>query len=124
MFVFVAVQLVTRACQAAQRPAVTGLISSRGYRGEAPEDSKSDLIEIPLPPWEERLGEPVDIKKRRLLYESRKRGMLENCILLRLINCTLSCLSSLSSSQIYDFPSSHTLNIFQSCNCLPFRAVL
>jgi len=57
-------------------------MSARGYRGEAPEDNKADLIEIPLPPWEEKLGEAIDIKRRRLLYESRKRGMLENCILL------------------------------------------
>ncbi|XP_056134501.1 succinate dehydrogenase assembly factor 2, mitochondrial [Lampris incognitus] len=77
-------RLVKQACQAAWRPAVTGLTSVRGYRGEAPEDSKSDLIEIPLPPWEEKSGEPIDIKRRRLLYESRKRGMLENCILLSL----------------------------------------
>lgn len=72
-------------CLAAQRPAVIGLASSRGYRGDAPEDTKGDLIEIPLPPWEEKIGEPVEIKKRRLLYESRKRGMLENCILLRFV---------------------------------------
>lgn len=80
---FVAYQLVTGMCRAACRPAGTGMVSLRGYRGDAPEDSKGDLIEIPLPPWEEKLGEPIDIKRRRLLYESRKRGMLENCILLR-----------------------------------------
>lgn len=78
-------QLVTGMCQAALRPAFTGLVSARGYKGEAPEDTKGDLIEIPLPPWEEKIGEPIEIKKRRLLYESRKRGMLENCILLRLV---------------------------------------
>lgn len=81
---FVACQLVTGVCQAAWRPAVTGLVSSRGYRGDAPDDTRGDLIEIPLPPWEEKADEPTDIKRRRLLYESRKRGMLENCILLRL----------------------------------------
>lgn len=86
---FVACQLVTGMCQAARRPAVAGLVSSRGYRGDAPDDTRGDLIEIPLPPWEEKPGEPIDIKKRRLLYESRKRGMLENCILLRLLNCTV-----------------------------------
>lgn len=80
---FVALQLVTGLCQAAWRPAATGLVSSRGYRGDAPDDTRVDLIEIPLPPWEEKPDEPIDIKKRRLLYESRKRGMLENCILLR-----------------------------------------
>lgn len=86
---FVACQLVTGMCQAAWRPAVAGLVSSRGYRGDAPDDTRGDLIEIPLPPWEEKPGEPIDIKKRRLLYESRKRGMLENCILLRLLNCSV-----------------------------------
>ena len=75
-------------CQAVLRPAVTGLISSRGYRGDSPEDTRGDLIEMPLPPWEENPSETTYIKKRRLLYESRKRGMLENCILLRLLNCT------------------------------------
>lgn len=82
---FVGHQLVTGLCQAAWRPAGTGLVSARGYRGDAPDDNKADLIEIPLPPWEAKLDEPIDIKRRRLLYESRKRGMLENCILLRLL---------------------------------------
>ncbi|XP_008627631.1 PREDICTED: succinate dehydrogenase assembly factor 2, mitochondrial [Corvus brachyrhynchos] len=43
-----------------------------------------DVLEIPLPPWQERPDEPLDTKRARLLYESRKRGMLENCILLSL----------------------------------------
>lgn len=76
---------MTGVCQAAWRPAATGLVSARGYRGDAPEDTRGDLIEIPLPPWEEKIGEPIEVKKRRLLYESRKRGMLENCILLRFV---------------------------------------
>lgn len=82
---------------------MTGLVSSRGYRGDSPDDTRGDLIEIPLPPWEERPGEPTDIKKRRLLYESRKRGMLENCILLRLLNCTISliCLSSCHIGDVF-----------------------
>lgn len=79
-------QLVSGVCQAAMRPAFTGLVSSRGYRGDTADDTRADLIEIPLPPWDERPGEAIDIKKRRLLYESRKRGMLENCILLRLLH--------------------------------------
>jgi len=41
------------------------------------------MIEIPLPPWQERTDESIETKRARLLYESRKRGMLENCILLR-----------------------------------------
>lgn len=56
---------------------------SRFYRGDSPTDSQKDMIEIPLPPWQERTDEPIETKRARLLYESRKRGMLENCILLR-----------------------------------------
>ncbi|XP_056408634.1 succinate dehydrogenase assembly factor 2, mitochondrial isoform X2 [Hyla sarda] len=40
--------------------------------------------EIQLPVWKERKNETQEIKRARLLYESRKRGMLENCILLSL----------------------------------------
>ncbi|XP_004874387.1 succinate dehydrogenase assembly factor 2, mitochondrial isoform X2 [Heterocephalus glaber] len=54
------------------------------HRGESPTDSQKDMIEIPLPPWQERNDESIEIKRARLLYESRKRGMLENCILLSL----------------------------------------
>ncbi|XP_077902040.1 succinate dehydrogenase assembly factor 2, mitochondrial isoform X2 [Ictidomys tridecemlineatus] len=56
----------------------------RFYRGDSPTDSQKDLIEIPLPPWQERTDESIETKRARLLYESRKRGMLENCILLSL----------------------------------------
>lgn len=60
------------------------LCAQRGYRGDSPSDSGKDVLEIPLPPWQERPDEPLPTKRARLLYESRKRGMLENCILLRL----------------------------------------
>ncbi|XP_027525037.1 succinate dehydrogenase assembly factor 2, mitochondrial [Corapipo altera] len=60
------------------------VIPRRGYRGDSPPDSGKDVLEIPLPPWQERPEEPLDTKRARLLYESRKRGMLENCILLSL----------------------------------------
>ncbi|XP_059566469.1 succinate dehydrogenase assembly factor 2, mitochondrial isoform X1 [Myotis daubentonii] len=63
-------------------PTVTSF--SRFYRGDSPSDSQKDMIEIPLPPWQERPDEPIETKRARLLYESRKRGMLENCILLSL----------------------------------------
>nr|XP_046205127.1 succinate dehydrogenase assembly factor 2, mitochondrial-like [Oncorhynchus gorbuscha] len=81
---FVAKRLVSGVCQALWRPAVAELVTTRGYKGEAPDDSRGDLIEIPLPPWTEKDGETMDIKRRRLLFQSRKRGMLENCILLSL----------------------------------------
>ncbi|KAJ7344242.1 hypothetical protein JRQ81_000192 [Phrynocephalus forsythii] len=54
----------------------------RGYRGDAPSDSRRDLLEFPLPPWQARPQEPLETKRARLLYESRKRGMLENGLLL------------------------------------------
>ncbi|XP_010021291.1 PREDICTED: succinate dehydrogenase assembly factor 2, mitochondrial-like, partial [Nestor notabilis] len=58
------------------------VVLQRGYRGDSPSESGKDLLEIPLPPWQERPDEPLETKRARLLYESRKRGMLENCILL------------------------------------------
>ncbi|XP_042261778.1 succinate dehydrogenase assembly factor 2, mitochondrial [Thunnus thynnus] len=97
----IAKRLVTGVCQAAWRPAVAGLIPSRGYRGDAPDDTRGDLIEIPLPPWEEKLSEPTDIKRRRLLYESRKRGMLENCILLSLF--AKRYLNTMSETQLLQY---------------------
>ncbi|XP_072841618.2 succinate dehydrogenase assembly factor 2, mitochondrial [Pogona vitticeps] len=57
-------------------------LSRCGYRGDAPSDSGRDLLEIPLPPWQARPQEPLETKRARLLYESRKRGMLENGLLL------------------------------------------
>ncbi|KAI9577636.1 succinate dehydrogenase assembly factor 2-B, mitochondrial [Glossina fuscipes] len=37
---------------------------------------------LPLPEYPKKSNEPLDIKKQRLLYQSRKRGMLENDLLL------------------------------------------
>lgn len=42
-----------------------------------PEDSTP-----PLPEYEERKNENIDVRRARLLYQSRKRGMLENGLLL------------------------------------------
>ncbi|XP_031245542.1 succinate dehydrogenase assembly factor 2, mitochondrial isoform X1 [Mastomys coucha] len=65
-------------------PLLSVTSSRRFYRGDSPTDSQKDMIEIPLPPWQERTDESIETKRARLLYESRKRGMLENCILLSL----------------------------------------
>lgn len=65
-------------------PSLSMTSFSRFYRGDSPTDSQKDMIEIPLPPWQERTDESIETKRARLLYESRKRGMLENCILLSL----------------------------------------
>ncbi|XP_029354554.1 succinate dehydrogenase assembly factor 2, mitochondrial [Echeneis naucrates] len=97
----VAKRLVAGVCRAAWRPAAAGPVSSRSYRGDTPDDTRGDLIEIPLPPWEEKPGEPTDIKRRRLLYESRKRGMLENCILLSLF--AKRYLNTMSEKQLQQY---------------------
>ncbi|XP_066439269.1 succinate dehydrogenase assembly factor 2, mitochondrial [Eleutherodactylus coqui] len=47
-------------------------------------DTASSAADIQLPAWKERENELLEVKRARLLYESRKRGMLENCILLSL----------------------------------------
>ncbi|XP_005103998.1 succinate dehydrogenase assembly factor 2, mitochondrial [Aplysia californica] len=36
----------------------------------------------PIPPYIEKQGETIELKRARLLYQSRKRGMLENGLLL------------------------------------------
>ncbi|XP_061671432.1 succinate dehydrogenase assembly factor 2, mitochondrial isoform X2 [Syngnathoides biaculeatus] len=97
----IARRLVTGMCQTARRPVIAGLVSTRCYRGDAPEDARTDLIEIPLPPWEEKPGESINIKRRRLLYESRKRGMLENCILLSLF--AKRYLNTMSETQLQQY---------------------
>ncbi|XP_029438111.1 succinate dehydrogenase assembly factor 2, mitochondrial [Rhinatrema bivittatum] len=73
-------------------------VVSRTYRGDSPEDSGKDLLEIPLPPWEERQNESLETKRARLVYESRKRGMLENCILLSLF--AKEYLNTMSETQL------------------------
>ena len=35
-----------------------------------------------IPPYDEKFNEPLEEKRSRLLYQSRKRGMLENGLLL------------------------------------------
>ncbi|KAH8401220.1 hypothetical protein KR009_003770, partial [Drosophila setifemur] len=37
---------------------------------------------LPLPEYPERPNEPLETRKQRLIYQSRKRGMLENDLLL------------------------------------------
>lgn len=93
----IARKVVCSVCRASLRPAVCPMIY-RGYRGDAPEPT---IIEIPLPPWQERAGETLDIKRKRLLYESRKRGMLENCILLSLF--AKQYLNTMSESQLKQY---------------------
>jgi succinate dehydrogenase assembly factor 2 len=47
-----------------------------------PIDDPDPTSEPWIPPYQAKPGEPVNILKARLLYQSRKRGMLENGLLL------------------------------------------
>lgn len=37
---------------------------------------------LPIPEYKDKQNEPLNLRKQRLLYQSRKRGMLENGLLL------------------------------------------
>ena len=50
---------------------------------------------IPVPQYEKRKNEDVKVKRARLLYQSRKRGMLENGLLLRYDLQRMSCIERL-----------------------------
>ncbi|XP_040184340.1 succinate dehydrogenase assembly factor 2, mitochondrial [Rana temporaria] len=63
---------------------LSAFIRRQGPRFLTTGDTGGRDSEIQLPVWKERTGETTEIKRARLLYESRKRGMLENCILLSL----------------------------------------
>uniref|UniRef100_V9L762 Succinate dehydrogenase assembly factor 2, mitochondrial n=1 Tax=Callorhinchus milii TaxID=7868 RepID=V9L762_CALMI len=75
---------VVTVCRPRVARTLLGACSVRAYRGDTPDDSMKDITDILLPPWEERINEPLHTKRARLLYESRKRGMLENGIILSL----------------------------------------
>ncbi|KAM4720936.1 succinate dehydrogenase assembly factor 2, mitochondrial [Rhinophrynus dorsalis] len=68
----------------APRSLLSSLLVCQRLGSKATGDSGSYDTEIQLPAWEERSNETPAIKRARLVYESRKRGMLENCILLSL----------------------------------------
>lgn len=44
--------------------------------------SPTESTEPPIPVYQERENEPTQLKRSRLVYQSRKRGMLENGLLL------------------------------------------
>ncbi|XP_075693788.1 succinate dehydrogenase assembly factor 2, mitochondrial [Rhinoderma darwinii] len=64
-------------------------------------DTGSDAAEIQLPVWKERKNEAPEVKRARLLYESRKRGMLENCLLLSLF--AKKYLSTMTDTQMSQY---------------------
>ncbi|XP_017333661.1 succinate dehydrogenase assembly factor 2, mitochondrial [Ictalurus punctatus] len=94
----VIMRTLLRGVRSPPRSAVPVSVLSRSYRGDTPE---VEQVTIPLPPWEEKQNESLDIKRKRLLYESRKRGMLENCILLSLF--AKRYLENMSASQLRQY---------------------
>ncbi|XP_076066226.1 succinate dehydrogenase assembly factor 2, mitochondrial-like isoform X2 [Oratosquilla oratoria] len=65
-----------------------------GEMHPAPEHIQEPMI----PPYEEKVGEPIHLKKARLMYQSRKRGMLENGLLLSTF--AHQYLASMNASQL------------------------
>ena len=61
-----------------------------------------DGVAIPLPEFVQRTGESVSKRRSRLIYQSRKRGMLENGILLRLL-FNSSCVILISIFIYYNY---------------------
>ncbi|XP_050701058.1 succinate dehydrogenase assembly factor 2, mitochondrial-like [Eriocheir sinensis] len=61
-------------------PRVTGhaFYREKGDMHPAP----PEIQEPTIPPYEEKVGEPLHLKRARLQYQSRKRGMLENGLIL------------------------------------------
>ncbi|XP_062555080.1 succinate dehydrogenase assembly factor 2, mitochondrial-like [Armigeres subalbatus] len=59
------------------------ILGSR-YNDNKPPTPMIDLEDksIPIPIYKEKKNEPLRLQKSRLLYQSRKRGMLENGLLL------------------------------------------
>lgn len=42
----------------------------------------NDQVELPIPEYPFKINEPLEQRKQRLIYQSRKRGMLENDLIL------------------------------------------
>jgi len=53
-----------------------------GQRRFSIDGSPQEPESVSIPPPKQRDGETTDVKRARLLYQSRKRGMLENGIIL------------------------------------------
>jgi len=55
-----------------------------------------------LPVWIQPKNESIEVKRRRLLYQSRKRGMLENCLLLSNFASTYLSKMNANDLDLYD----------------------
>ncbi|KAJ8030434.1 Succinate dehydrogenase assembly factor 2-A, mitochondrial [Holothuria leucospilota] len=63
--------------------------------------SSSEVKEPPIPDWEKPKDEPLERTKARLLYQSRKRGMSENGLLLS--NFANQFLNTFTEDQVHQY---------------------
>ncbi|ROT66964.1 Succinate dehydrogenase subunit 5, mitochondrial [Penaeus vannamei] len=74
---------VQRLCGILSRSETRAALVGRYYSsGDGELHEPTHIQEPTIPPYEEKVGEPIHLKKARLQYQSRKRGMLENGLLL------------------------------------------
>jgi len=66
-----------------------------------PFDPPEPTSEPFIPPYQAREGEPLSVLKARLLYQSRKRGMLENGLLLSTFAAKF--LDSMNETELKDY---------------------
>lgn len=76
-------EMYARALISSARAKLVGAIAKSKMAPRVLSSSTVETYGVPFPQYEPRLNEDVEVKRARLLYQSRKRGMLENGLLLR-----------------------------------------
>ncbi|CAC5388338.1 SDHAF2 [Mytilus coruscus] len=71
-----------RACQSSARQSTYQSSTRVLFQSHRLSSTNNTEDDYPLPEYQERQKEALEVKKARLLYQSRKRGMLENGLLL------------------------------------------
>jgi len=72
----------TQRVRAIPSPASTFPVLNNFYSTDPPDEHHPPSQEPWIPEYIEKFEEPIDEKRSRLMYQSRKRGMLENGLLL------------------------------------------
>lgn len=75
--------MYTRALVSSARAKLVGAIAKPKMVPRMLSNGTVDTYGVPFPHYEPRKNEDVEVKRARLLYQSRKRGMLENGLLFR-----------------------------------------
>ncbi|XP_053669036.1 succinate dehydrogenase assembly factor 2, mitochondrial-like [Anopheles marshallii] len=76
-------------------------VCSDGYRPPTPMIDLEDKS-LPIPEYKEKKNEPLQLQKSRLLYQSRKRGMLENGLLLSTFAAKYLAEMNPTQTKLYD----------------------